>query len=110
MTGTHDGVPHSPKEVSTEGIESDSDIETGLEDVDKHLPMNWSKAKKWWITMVVSLMCFAVAFASAVITPTISAVAKEFHTPEEVSLLAITLFVIGFGIGRMCELAQDIGQ
>ncbi len=63
-------------------------------------PKNFSKTRKWVITMTLSWVCFAVAFSSAVITPGILGVAEHFHTSEEVALLTITLFVIGFGIGR----------
>jgi hypothetical protein len=51
--------------------------------------------------MVVAFTCFVVAFNSAVITPDIEGVAKAFHVSNEVALLSITLFVIGFGIGKL---------
>jgi hypothetical protein len=50
--------------------------------------------------MTLSWICFAVAFSSAVVTPGIQGVAEEFNVSEEVALLSITVFVIGFGIGR----------
>jgi multidrug resistance protein len=68
---------------------------------DPENPKNWSKAFKWWCTMVVACTCFTVAFNSAVITANIAAPAEEFGVSEEISLLAITMFVIGFGIGPM---------
>lgn len=68
---------------------------------DPENPKNWSKAFKWWCTMVVSFTCFTVAFNSAVITADIRGPAEEFGVSDEVSLLAITMFVIGFGIGPM---------
>ncbi|GAB7329671.1 hypothetical protein MBLNU13_g01408t1 [Cladosporium sp. NU13] len=68
---------------------------------DPENPKNWSKAFKWWCTMVVACTCFTVAFNSAVITANMTAPAEEFGVSEEVSLLAITMFVIGFGIGPM---------
>lgn len=64
-------------------------------------PKNWSKAKKWWCTMCVAITCFAVAFNSAVVTADLGGVSAEFGVSEEVSLLTITLFVVGFGIGPM---------
>jgi hypothetical protein len=67
---------------------------------DPENPKNWSKAYKWWCTMVVALTCFVVAFNSAVITADIAGPSEEFHVSQEVSLLAITLFVVGFGVGR----------
>ena len=49
--------------------------------------------------MVVAVTCFVVAFCSAVITAGTVGPEKEFHVSQEVSLLPITVFVIGFGIG-----------
>jgi len=66
---------------------------------DPENPKNWSKAYKWWCTMCVAVTCFVVAFNSAVITADLEGVSKEFNVSEEVSLLTITLFVIGFGVG-----------
>lgn len=62
-------------------------------------PKNWSKAFKWYCTMVVAFTCFVVAFASAVITADLKGVKEEFHVSEEVALLTITVFVVGFGVG-----------
>lgn len=64
-------------------------------------PKNWSKAKKWWCTLMIALVCFTVAFCSAVITADIAGVNETFHVSEEVSLLTVTLFVVGFGIGAL---------
>lgn len=68
---------------------------------DKENPKNWSKAFKWWCTMCVALTCFVVAFNSAVITADLEGVSAEFGVSEEVALLTISLFVVGFGVGPM---------
>ncbi|KAI8630287.1 major facilitator superfamily domain-containing protein [Xylariaceae sp. FL1651] len=68
---------------------------------DPENPKNWSKAYKWYITMVVAITCFVVAFASSVITADIAGPTKEFGVSDEVGLLSITLFVVGFGIGPL---------
>jgi multidrug resistance protein len=68
---------------------------------DPENPKNWSKAYKWWCTMCVAVTCFAVAFNSAVITADLEGVSETFNVSEEVSLLTITLFVVGFGVGPM---------
>ncbi|KAK1093891.1 Synaptic vesicle transporter SVOP [Friedmanniomyces endolithicus] len=75
-------------------------------------PKNWSKPYKWWCTMTVAITCFAVAFNSSVITADIVGVSREFNVNDEVSLLAITLFVIGFGIGPMAwaPLSEILGR
>jgi len=51
--------------------------------------------------MVVAFTCFVVAFNSAVITADLEGVSETFHVSMEVSLLTITLFVIGFGVGPL---------
>ncbi|KAF2631431.1 multidrug resistant protein [Macroventuria anomochaeta] len=68
---------------------------------DPENPKNWSKAYKWWCTMCVAITCFVVAFNSAVITADLEGVSETFNVSEEVSLLTISLFVIGFGVGPM---------
>ncbi|KAF9873978.1 major facilitator superfamily transporter [Colletotrichum karsti] len=68
---------------------------------DPQNPKNWSKAYKWYCTMVVALTCFVVAFCSSVITADIAGVASEFGVSEEAALVSISVFVIGFGIGPM---------
>lgn len=79
---------------------------------DPENPKNWSKAYKWWCTMCVALTCFVVAFNSAVITADIEGVAEEFHVSEEVALLTISLFVVGFGVGPMAfaPLSEILGR
>jgi hypothetical protein len=66
---------------------------------DPENPKNFSKAYKWYCTMVVAVTCFVVAFNSAVITADLEGVAKEFNVSMEVALLTITVFVVGFGVG-----------
>ncbi|KAL4866034.1 hypothetical protein BDV12DRAFT_173579 [Aspergillus spectabilis] len=68
---------------------------------DPENPKNWSKLKKWYITMVVAFTCFVVAFASSVITADIEGPAETFGVSREASLVVVTVFVVGFGVGPM---------
>ncbi|KAK2628828.1 hypothetical protein QTJ16_001931 [Diplocarpon rosae] len=79
---------------------------------DPQNPKNWSKAYKWYITMVVALTCFVVTFASSVVTADIIGMQAEFGVSEEVALLSISLFVVGFGIGPMifAPLSEVLGR
>ena len=72
-----------------------------FKEADPQNPKNWSKAYKWWCTMIVALTCFCVAFNSAVVTADMVGVSETFGVSEEVALLTITLFVVGFGVGPM---------
>ena len=62
--------------------------------------------------MCVAVTCFVVAFNSSVITADIEGVAQEFNVSEEVALLSITLFVVGFGVGPMAfaPLSEIVGR
>ena len=71
---------------------------------DAENPKNWSKAKKWYCTMVVAWTCFVVAFASGVITAGLEGPQETFNVSAEVSLLTITVFVVGFGVGMYTRL------
>lgn len=79
---------------------------------DPENPKNWSKLYKWYCTMVVAMTCFVVAFASSVITADIEGVVEDFGVSEEVALVSITLFVVGFGIGPMAfaPLSEILGR
>ncbi|KAL4787000.1 major facilitator superfamily domain-containing protein [Aspergillus varians] len=68
---------------------------------DPENPKNWPKWKKWYVTMVVAFTCFVVAFASSIITADIEGPAEEFGVSREVSLVVVTVFVVGFGVGPM---------
>uniref|UniRef100_A0A7S0V6R9 Major facilitator superfamily (MFS) profile domain-containing protein n=1 Tax=Polytomella parva TaxID=51329 RepID=A0A7S0V6R9_9CHLO len=68
-------------------------------DNDTTNPRNWSKAYKWYITMIVAFTCFCVAFGSAIVTGDFEGVARTFDVTLEVSILTICMFVLGFGLG-----------
>ncbi|KAM6488062.1 MFS general substrate transporter [Trichoderma sp. SZMC 28011] len=98
-TGTIPG-PVEPPSVAGPGNEKRYQLVTFTPD-DPENPKNWSKAYKWYCTMVVALTCFVVAFCSAVITADLVGPAEEFHVSLEVAFLTISVFVIGFGVGPM---------
>jgi Ca2+/H+ antiporter len=71
---------------------------------DPENPKNWSKWFKWYITMVVAATCFVVALCSSIVTADIIDVEEEFHISHEAALVPVTVFVIGFGVGK-CHLS-----
>lgn len=82
------------------------DADTGFRivewvDDDEGNPMNWSHAKKWFQTMNLGVICFMVAFSSAVVTGDMEGPMKTFGVSMEVSILQVTLFVLGFGVGPL---------
>lgn len=79
-------------------------------DGDPENPKNWSKAWKWYITMVVAATCFVVAFCSSVITADVEGLAEEFHVSHEAALVTISVFVVGFGVGEYLPYTTLLGD
>lgn len=93
------------------------DAETGYRIVsfvegDKENPLNWSKAYKWYITFALGLVCLVVAFGSAVVTGDMAGPMEYFGVSEEVMILTVTLFVLGFGIGPLlfAPMSEEFGR
>ncbi|CDK27895.1 unnamed protein product [Kuraishia capsulata CBS 1993] len=93
------------------------DIDTGLRLVvfvenDKSDPRNWTKSRKWLYTILLGIVCFAVAFASAVVTGDLEGPQETFGVSQEVVILTVTLFVLGFAFGPLlfAPLSEEIGR
>ncbi|GMM36154.1 hypothetical protein DASC09_034790 [Saccharomycopsis crataegensis] len=85
---------------------------TFVGDNDPDDPRTWAPKKKWGITLLLGLICFVVAFASSVITGGMEGPMISFDVSMEVSILAVTLFVIGFGVGPIVfsPLSEEVGR
>ncbi|VVT49015.1 uncharacterized protein SAPINGB_P002062 [Magnusiomyces paraingens] len=82
------------------------DAETGYRIVewvedDPDCPLNWSNSKKWFQTANLGLICFVVAFSSAVVTGDMEGPMERFGVSMEVVILTVTLLVLGFGVGPL---------
>ncbi|KXS94928.1 hypothetical protein AC578_3929 [Pseudocercospora eumusae] len=62
-------------------------------------PMNWSPYRKWGIAINMGLMTFVVTFASSVLSSAVTPTSMEFGVSEEVMVLMVSLFVLGFAFG-----------
>lgn len=64
-------------------------------------PQNFSKARKWTITMMLGLMTVSVTFASSVFSTAVIPTSIKFGVSEEVMVLGTSLFVLGFSFGPL---------
>jgi DHA1 family multidrug resistance protein-like MFS transporter len=71
----------------------------GSEDPDN--PQNWDSKYKWWIIMVLACMTFVVSFGSSVWSTATTVTAEEFGVSQEVMILGVTLYVVGFALGPL---------
>ncbi|KAH0144874.1 MFS general substrate transporter, partial [Aureobasidium melanogenum] len=68
---------------------------------DPRNPQLFSNFKKWGLTMLVAIATLAVAFVSSAYSGGIREILVEFHSSEEVGILGVSLFVLGFAIGPL---------
>jgi DHA1 family multidrug resistance protein-like MFS transporter len=53
-------------------------------------PQNFSKGKKWMITILLSFMTLTITFSSSVFSTAILIVAKKYHVGTEVATLGVS--------------------
>ncbi|KAF9763551.1 hypothetical protein IL306_003091 [Fusarium sp. DS 682] len=92
--------PHN--EPSDDEVEKDP-FEVGWDggDNDSLCPRSFHKMKKWLIVTIVSSGSLCVTAASSIYTSTYEQMEAEFGNSREVSILGLSLFVLGIGLGPM---------
>lgn len=85
---------------SGSGTDDDPYVVTWIPN-DPRNPMNYSKLKKWTLTMLVAIATLAVAFVSSAYSGGASEVIRDFGCSQEVYTLGISLFVLGFAVGPL---------
>jgi len=73
-----DGPPNDPNLVVFDGPDDPAN------------PQNFSKGKKWMITILLSLMTLTITFSSSVFSTAILAVSKKYHVGTEVGTLGVS--------------------
>lgn len=64
-------------------------------------PQDWTTTKKWTITFLTAFSTLAVAFVSSAFSGGLAYIIEEFGVSQELSILGISLFVVGFAIGPL---------
>lgn len=68
---------------------------------DPENPQNFTRLRKWAITVSMSLMTMWITFASSVFSTATLVTAKEFNVSSEVMVLGTSLTVFGFALGPL---------
>ncbi|PYI08225.1 MFS general substrate transporter [Aspergillus sclerotiicarbonarius CBS 121057] len=68
---------------------------------DPRNPMNFRVLSKWLYTALVAFVTLTTALVSSVYSGGMSQVVKHFECKEEVAILGISLFVLGFAFGPL---------
>jgi multidrug resistance protein len=68
---------------------------------DPHFAMQFPLWKKWVLTLIVAFATLAVSFVSSAYSGGVKQIVTQFHVGEEVVVLGISLFVLGFALGPL---------
>lgn len=64
-------------------------------------PMNWGMKKKIIITILLSSNTMVASFGSSSFSPTFGALAENYGISQEVAILTLSLYVLGFAFGPL---------
>ncbi|TAQ87243.1 hypothetical protein B7494_g4436 [Chlorociboria aeruginascens] len=70
-------------------------------DSDPYRPVNWPFRKKLVTTLLYGLTTMGSTWASSIYSPAVDQISEQFHVGIEVSLLGLTFFLLGFGLGPL---------
>lgn len=79
---------------------------------DPYNPQDWSLRKKWSITILTAFSTLAVAFVSSAFSGGLAYIMAEFGVSQELSILGISLFVVGFAVGPLlwAPMSESFGR
>ncbi|KAI0340631.1 MFS general substrate transporter [Trametopsis cervina] len=71
------------------------------DDHDPEDPFNWSKGRRWLITLQLAIGTWTVSFCSSSYTGGLARMESDLHMSREVAILGVSLYVLGFGLGPL---------
>ncbi|KDQ11582.1 hypothetical protein BOTBODRAFT_189769 [Botryobasidium botryosum FD-172 SS1] len=99
-------------DANREDKEKDSSfrVASGAEDTEN--PLNWGRAKRWYLTFAGGLLTLNATFASSAPTGYMQEIMQEWHMGSELAALLISLFVTGYCIGPLLwgPLSEQYGR
>lgn len=64
-------------------------------------PRNWTRQYKWWLTIQLGLLALTASLGSSIIAPSEQAISVLTGVSNEVSVLCISLYILGFALGPL---------
>lgn len=93
--------------------ELDDDIEfITFKPGDKENPHNWNIYLRWLYTFILSMAVISASYGSSSLASGLPLVNKKYHVSTEVSILTVSLMVLGFLVGPLlwAPLSEQIGR
>ncbi|KAB8294949.1 hypothetical protein EYC80_006902 [Monilinia laxa] len=93
--------PQEKSSISNE-LQQDSILVdwNGVDDPAK--PLNWSTLYKSWITFLMGMLALSASLGSSIISPAANTIAAYIDVGTEVSVLSVSLYILGFAVGPLC--------
>jgi multidrug resistance protein len=75
-------------------------------------PRNWSFVKKMYHVAIIGLQCFSITMGSSVISPALREISEAFDVSITVSILPLTVYVLGLAFGPMISapISETVGR
>lgn len=91
-------------------LNKDGHLEFSPNDIEN--PKNWSKPRRWYVTVVAVCLVVNATFASTAPTGCLDDIAKDLHVSLEAANLVTTLFLLGYCAGPLiwAPLSEFIGR
>jgi multidrug resistance protein len=84
----------------------------GFHEGDPENPKNWSRFKRWYLTLTGGLLILNATFASSAPSSLVPQLMHQFGFSEEVGSLTISVFVAGYCVGPLLwgPLSEQLGR
>jgi hypothetical protein len=92
-------LPLSVPDEKTQNFEGPDPFLVKWDEGDPKNPYNWSLKYKSWITFQLGMLALAASLGSSIIAPAERAISEKFDVSQEVAVLSISLYVLGFAFG-----------
>lgn len=97
-TEQHDTNENSP---STIDASTQDEVRQPKDDPRTQVGKAMTPRKRLLIASILSLMCFSTTFSSSAYASSVFSLQAEFGASQEVVLLGVALFVLGFAVGPL---------
>ncbi|GAA5993980.1 hypothetical protein JCM11641_006438 [Rhodosporidiobolus odoratus] len=88
-----------PERAHADGLHDKYQYLVDWEENDPANPQNWSTPKRTFVAIQISVLTAVVYIGSAIYTPSEQGLMAEYGVSQTVTVLGLTLFILGYGIG-----------
>lgn len=89
------------KAASEETVDDKAAFKAAWAENDPRNPFNWSSMYRAWLALQLALLSFVGSFGASIISPAQGQIAAYFDLDQNTTVLAVSLYVLGFAFGSM---------